>query len=381
MFFYRTSFSAATGSRALLSRRFGVSSLLFNVATERCVRDFPATFFEPFEFWRSIWRSISDASSLEASTRSFFERRLSSLSFFSLLSADSSDFVDFAERLLFIAQTFAAQTIFSFVSSAFELAEAERLELFGPTPFDWGASIRPLLDAETAQTLKELNSSNSTSTSPDDDFLADFYARLFPAEARRGLGEFYTPPGLVAELVDRALAYFTESSSPYQTSPNLASSLLPLSPSAVQSPRSTQSRQFAQSADFPSILDPTCGDGAFLAPILRRRVSLGVDPASALSQIAGFDLSPLAVLSARARLAFAATASVSPKKRAAELRRIAERRRATRPNEPVLPIFLLDAVQNCVPTLDATPTSTTTPPPNPSNFPSPLNLVTFCRNI
>ncbi|MBR4102968.1 MAG: hypothetical protein IKK39_02760, partial [Thermoguttaceae bacterium] len=279
---------------------------------------------------------------------------MSSLSFFSLLSADSSDFIDFAERLLFVVQTFAAQTIFSFVSSAFELSEAERLELFGPTPFDWGASLRPLLDAETAQTLKELNSTNSISPSPDADFLADFYARLFPAEARRGLGEFYTPSGLVAEVVDRALFYFAEPSPLRQTSPNSASSQLTQNSSTFRSLRLAQPRQSAQNAqnaDFPSILDPTCGDGAFLAPVLRRRVSLGVDPASALDDLAGFDLSPLAVLSARARLAFAATASFSPKRRGAELRRIVERRRATRPNEPILPIFLLDAVRNRVPTL------------------------------
>ena len=104
-------------------------------------------------------------------------------------------------------------------------------------------------------------------------------------------------------------------------------------------------------------MDPTCGDGAFLVPVLRRRTALGVAPTSALAQIAGFDLSPLAVLSARARLAFAATASVPPKKRAAELRQIVERRRATRPNEPILPIFLLDAVRDRVPTLDATAAS------------------------
>lgn len=374
MFFYRTS-SQAVYPRDLLTQRFGVSSRLFNVGTERCARDFPATFFEPFEFWRSIWRSISDASSFETSARSFIERRLSSFPFYSLLSVDSSDFTDFAERLLFILQTFAAQTIFSFVSSAFELAESERLELFGPTPFDWGASLRPLLDAETAQTLKELNSSNLTSPSSAADFLADFYARLFPAEARRGLGEFYTPPGLVAEVVDRALFHFAESSPLSPTPSSVATSALPLSTQTAStslSLRSTQPRQFAQNADFPSILDPTCGDGAFLVPVLRRRTSLGLDPASALAQIAGFDLSPLAVLSARARLAFAATASFPPERRGAELRQIAERRRATRPNEPILPIFLLDAVRNRVPTLDAPPNARPIPPtpPTRSAFPS-----------
>ncbi|MBQ2791314.1 MAG: hypothetical protein IJE97_16885, partial [Thermoguttaceae bacterium] len=302
----------------------------------------------PFEFWRSIWRSISDASSFETSGRDFFNRRLSSLPFFSILGSDSPDFTDFAERLLFVLQTFAAQTISSFVSSAFELAESERLELFGPTPFDWGASIRPLLDAETAQTLKELNSANSSASFPDDNFLADFYARLFPAEARRGLGEFYTPPGLVAEVVDRALFHFAQ---PSQSAPTSFSA---------------DSPSFSPDADFPSTLDPTCGDGAFLLPVLRRRAAAGGDLASALDGIAGFDLSPLAVLSARARLAFATTASFPPKRRAAELRRIVERRRATRPNEPTFPVFLLDAVSDRVPPLGAPSSSV---PPCPTTFP------------
>ena len=373
MFFHRTFFPTSAFSRDLLTWRFGISSPLFSVATERCARDFPTTFFEPFEFWRSIWRSLSDSFSFEKSARSFFERRLSSLPFFSLLAPDLSDFNDFTERLFFILQTFAAQTIFSFVSSAFELAESERLELFGPTPFDWGASLRPLLDSETAETLKELNSAKSRSFSCDVDFLADFYARLFPAEARRGLGEFYTPVGLVAEVVDRALFHFAESTSP-AASPRSATSALPfLAQSFETSPslQSARSQQFAQKVDFPSILDPTCGDGAFLVPILRRQTASGVDPTSALAQIAGFDLSPLAVLSARARLAFAATALFPPERRPDELRRIVARRRATRPNEPILPIFLLDAVRDRVPTLDAPSPSSLPTPPLPPTFPAP----------
>ncbi len=351
MFFHRTSFS-----RDLLTRRFGVSSSLFAVATDRCARDLSTTFFESFKFWRSIWRSISDVSFCEKSARSLFERRLNSLPFSSHLDSDSCDFADFTERLFFVLQTFAAQTIFSFVSSAFELAESERLELFGPTPFDWGASIRPLLDAETAATLQELKSINSGFPSNDDDFLADFYARLFPAEARRVLGEFYTPPALVAEVVDRAIFHFSQPSLSAQTpfdAELVPPSSLTQSAEIAQSLHSPSPRRREQNVDFPSILDPTCGDGAFLAPVLRRQIALGVAPASALSQIAGFDLSPLAVLSARARLAFAATATVPPERRASEFRRVAERRRATRPNEPIFPIFLLDAVRNRVPTLDA----------------------------
>ncbi|MBR4835185.1 MAG: SAM-dependent DNA methyltransferase, partial [Thermoguttaceae bacterium] len=275
-----------------------------------------------FEFWRSIWRSISDAPLVERSSRSFLAR-------FDADSRFSSEFLESApklgaraERFLFALQTFAAQTIFSFVSSAFELSESERFEIWGATPFDWGEPIRPLLAAAVSETLKSLNAADST------DFLADFYGRLLPAEQRRALGEFYTPSPLAAYLLDRALASFAPGVDFAQT---------------------------AESVRFPSILDPTCGDGAFLTPVLQRRLATGADSAAILGEIAGFDISPLAVLAARARLAFAATTSVPPKKRPAELRRIVERRRSTRPNEPIFPIFLLDAVRDRVPTLAEPP--------------------------
>ncbi|MBR4975569.1 MAG: hypothetical protein IKY61_00840, partial [Thermoguttaceae bacterium] len=137
-------------------------------------------------------------------------------------------------------QTFAAQTIFSFLASAFHLAESERLALFGPTPFDWGASIRPLLDAETARSLKELESSISASFSSDDEFLANFYARLFPAEARRGLGEFYTPSALVAEVVDRAIFHFAAPRSSSPTPPGDAIPVFSFLAAPVPSPLSAQ---------------------------------------------------------------------------------------------------------------------------------------------
>lgn len=331
--------NSPTRSRDVLSRRFGLASPLFRDAAERLAS--AAEVDGSFEFWRFIWRSVSDATLFERSTRSFLERRLDAPSF---LAAFEPIFEpdERAEFCLFVLQTFAAQTIFSFVATAFELSESERFAIWGATPFDWGATIRPLLDAATAETLKSLKSTDPNLDASD--LLADFYARLFPAEQRRALGEFYTPAPLAARLIDRALAHFKPTQNP-ETSP-----FTPI-------PQTARPSRFNDSAHFPSILDPTCGDGAFLTVVLRRRLTDGDDPATILDEIAGFDLSPLAVLVARARLAFAATANVSPSRRGAELRRIAARRRSTRPNEPILPIFFLDAIQNRVPTLPASPDS------------------------
>lgn len=327
-----------------MSRRFGLASPLFRDAAERLASAAKAD--GSFEFWRFIWRSVSDAALFERSTRSFLERRFDAPSFLAALEPVFEP-DERAELCLFVLQTFAAQTIFSFVATAFELSESERFAIWGATPFDWGASIRPLLDAATAETLKSLKSTNPNLDASD--LLADFYARLFPAEQRRALGEFYTPAPLAARLIDRALAHF-EPARTAETAP-----FTPIS-------QTVRPSRFNDSARFPSILDPTCGDGAFLTSVLRRRLTDGDDPAAILDEIAGFDLSPLAVLAARARLAFAATANVSPSRRGAELRRIAARRRSTRPNEPILPIFFLDAVQNRVPTFPASPNFTQTSP-------------------
>lgn len=50
------------------------------------------------------------------------------------------------------------------------------------------------------------------------------------------------------------------------------------------------------------ILDPSCGSGRFLISSLHRKISWGVEPSSAYSEVMGLDINPLAVSMARARL-------------------------------------------------------------------------------
>ena len=45
----------------------------------------------------------------------------------------------------------------------------------------------------------------------------------------------------------------------------------------------------------PSIVDPTCGGGAFLLAALDRLVELGVDPDSAVERVVGVDIDPHSV--------------------------------------------------------------------------------------
>lgn len=77
-----------------------------------------------------------------------------------------------------------------------------------------------------------------------------------------------------------------------------------------------------------SLLDPTCGSGTFVLEALRRRLSNGAErtPATLLDGLHGFDLNPLAVLSAKGSLAVYIAPYLDPAK-------------------PVrLPIYLADAI-------------------------------------
>jgi adenine-specific DNA-methyltransferase len=87
------------------------------------------------------------------------------------------------------------------------------------------------------------------------DLIGDFYASSVPQDARRTLGQFWTPLP-IAELMTQWV---------------------------IQTP-----------ADC--ILDPAFGSGIFLLTALQRLMKLGVSPDSALHQIAGTELSPLVFL-------------------------------------------------------------------------------------
>jgi SAM-dependent methyltransferase len=94
------------------------------------------------------------------------------------------------------------------------------------------------------------------------DRLGDTYETL--ADGRQASGTFYTPPELVAWLLDRALG--------------------------------------DDPAARPTLLDPACGAGHVLVAAVRRLVARGVDPADAVARVSGVDLDPVAVAIAGLRL-------------------------------------------------------------------------------
>ena len=81
---------------------------------------------------------------------------------------------------------------------------------------------------------------------------------------RQGSGTFYTPPALVAWVLDRAL--------PVDGDPH------------------------------PTVLDPACGAGHFLVAVARRLISRGLHPEEAVGLVHGVDLDPVAVAITRLRL-------------------------------------------------------------------------------
>lgn len=96
---------------------------------------------------------------------------------------------------------------------------------------------------------------------PQTDVFRLLYEAFIPPDARRTIGEYYTPPWLVRFVLDR---------------------LGPLADAVF--------------------VDPFCGSGTFLVYAFRQKLAEGVDPKTALRTTVGFDVNPLAVLLARAEL-------------------------------------------------------------------------------
>ncbi len=97
--------------------------------------------------------------------------------------------------------------------------------------------------------------------------------------ARQASGTFYTPPALVAWVLDRTLG------APHVLDP----------------------------ARGAHVLDPACGAGHFLVAAAERLVAAGHPPADAVAQVHGVDLDPVAVAITRLRLrVLAADASSEP---------------------------------------------------------------------
>lgn len=104
------------------------------------------------------------------------------------------------------------------------------------------------------------------------DILRDLYLALVPRALRKALGEFLTPPWLAGACLERL-------------------------------------QELGAPLDHGRILDPTCGTGTFLMPVLQERLSRlraeksdavkASDVSRVLNSVVGFDINPIAVTAAR----------------------------------------------------------------------------------
>ncbi len=261
---------------------------------------------DSFRFWRAVRQTASNATLRFVAPQDRLTTFGRSFASFGAQASDVSSF---------ILQTYLAQTILALAEGAFELTPTETFRLFGATPFDWGESIRPFLNVDHT-TIKRLGLDRFVVGA---DLFGETYASLFSNASRSSLGEFYTPPAIAEYLRRRALEFKGVG---------------------------------AESNVLPAILDPTCGSGVFLTASLKGMFARDVDAVDALEALSGYDLSPFAVLTSRANLLFAATSRAPEYDRPQEARRIMRRRQEKKPNESILPVYLFDALRNCVPRAD-----------------------------
>jgi SAM-dependent methyltransferase len=144
------------------------------------------------------------------------------------------------------------------------------------------------------------------------DLFKQLYHYLLPREIRHNLGEYYTPDWLALHLLQR-------------TAPEL-----------FETPTPECESQLRQRVLNTRFLDPACGSGTFLVLLIARLRELGRDlPISEselldaiLQNVVGFDLNPLAVLTARVNYLLA-IADLLPR----------------REQNIVLPVYLADSIR------------------------------------
>lgn len=261
---------------------------------------------EAFRAWKIAWRATSAEPQNAAPSPEFHAWKIDAKN----LTFDES---------AFLLQTYVAQTILAIVERDLDFAPNELDALFGPSPFDWASFARPLLDVEL-DTLRRLELDR---IAPIVDPFANIYTRFFSGRAREQLGEFYTPAPLAKYLYSLALD---------------------------------------ASSEKARVLDPTCGAGVFLTSALRqalRETSALSERAEIASEtllrIAGADLSPLAVLTARANLLYASTSNyveVESRVRRREIWNAISKRLNALDRAP-LPVYLWDSVLDKPPLPDA----------------------------
>ncbi len=213
------------------------------------------------------------------------------------------------DALLFILHAYVAQTLLAVLAAALRLNDDALTDLFGPTPFDWAAPLRDLLERD-AQAVAKIN---LCAVARVRDPFGDIYPQFFHANVRAALGEFYTPPRLAEYLYARA--------------------------KRLRSPKND---------DAPSILDPTCGAGVFLSAPLRDAIQRGEEPNRVLDRLEGFDINPLAILATKANLLCLALSPLAddPDAIPSAIPSLVEYRRSKRPRDPyaALPGVPLDAL-------------------------------------
>ena len=166
-----------------------------------------------------------------------------------------------AAALPILRHRLAEPAILARLHDARTFAAAGLADFPGTTPFDDLAHRPP-----TAAILAELVPALALAPPA-----GDLYPRLVPTALRHALGEVYTPPRLAAHALD-ALGWRPDQ----------------------------------------ELLDPTCGAGVFLVEAVRRRLAAGMNGTSLLAGLYGLDVSPLAVLTAKAALAVALAAHLDP---------------------------------------------------------------------
>jgi SAM-dependent methyltransferase len=128
--------------------------------------------------------------------------------------------------------------------------------------------VREVLDALSTFALPRVAYGANRAT----DVLRDLYLVLVPRTLRKSLGEFLTPPWLAGACLERV-------------------------------------RGIGASLDTGRVLDPTCGTGTFLMPVLQERIArlratkgaavTAHDVRQVLNGVVGFDINPVAVTAAR----------------------------------------------------------------------------------
>lgn len=186
------------------------------------------------------------------------------------------------------------------------IEEGEYFKIFGIINmlstdfFSWylGDDVSENLEKPLGILLERLRTIDFDVTRKSPESIRDLFKGLYmgftPASMRHALGEYYTPDWLASHIIDTA-GWHTDQ----------------------------------------SLLDPTCGSGTFILEGLRRRLEKASNNTSAkelLNGLYGFDLNPLAVLTARASIVVFLSGRFSS-------------------SSPVLlPIFLADAINTANPT-------------------------------